>query len=91
MVATASDDGFLRLWTYSESSKRLMSFKKLSKPARSVSLNNDGRSVAVGFKDGKPYTGPLDHHAIQLTRFFQYQSYGYGTNKDSSCRFSDHI
>lgn len=52
-VATASDDGYLRLWSFKDSSKILLAFKKLSKPARSVSINSDGKSIAVGFKDGK--------------------------------------
>jgi WD40 repeat protein len=50
LVATASDDGFLRVWNLQE--KRMVASLSLGKQARCVGYSPDGGYLAIGFKDG---------------------------------------
>ena len=50
LVATASDDGFLRVWNLQE--QRMVASLSLGKQARCVGYSPDGGYLATGFKDG---------------------------------------
>ena len=50
LVATASDDGLLKVWNLQE--HRMVSSLSLTRQARCVGYSPDGGYLAIGFKDG---------------------------------------